>query len=98
MTGKATYDKGHWLEATDHIEKALELYKEALGDCYLLCEDGIHVNLTQPDMNPQKKELYEEYSLYAETMEYYELLVAIVKKVCLISLGLGYEWSCRLSV
>ena len=82
MIGKASYDKGHWLEATDHIEKALELYKEALGDCYLMCEDGIHVNLTQPDMNPQKKALYEEYSLYAETMEYYELLVAIVKKVC----------------
>lgn len=33
-------------------------------------------------MNPQKATLYEEYSLYAETMEYYELLVAIVKKVC----------------
>lgn len=81
MIGKASYDKGHWLEATDHIEKALVLYKEALGDCYLLCEDGIHVNLTQPDMNPQKAALYEEYSLYAETMEYYELLVAIVKKV-----------------
>ena len=54
MTGKASYDK-----ATDHIEKALELYKEALGDCYLLCEDCIHVNLTQPDMNPQKEKLYE---------------------------------------
>lgn len=58
------------------------LYKEALDDCYLLCEDGIDVNLTQPNMNPQKKALYEEYSLYAETMEYYELLVAVVKKVC----------------
>ena len=83
MTGKASYDKGHWLEATYHIEEALQLYKEALGDCYLLCEDGIHVYLTQPDMNPQKEKLYEEYSLYAETMEYCELLVAIAKKVYL---------------
>ena len=62
------------------------LYQEDLSNCYLLCEDGIDVNLTQPDMNPQKKELYEEYSLKAETMEYYELLVAVVKKVCASSI------------
>lgn len=70
------------MEATDHFERALILYKEGLSNCYLLCEDGIDVNLTQPNMNPQKKALYEEYSLNAETMEYYELLVAVVKKVC----------------
>ena len=81
MTGVASYEKMLWLEATNHFEKALVLYKEALGDCYLMCEDGIDVNLTQPDMNQQKKSLYEEYSLKAETMEYYELLVAIVKRV-----------------
>lgn len=51
MIGKASYDKG--LEAMDHIEKALVLYKEVLGNCYLLCEDGIEV---------------EEHSLYAETI------------------------------
>ena len=81
FSGLRSYEKEHWLEAVDHFEEALTLYQEALGDCYLLCEDGIDVNMTQPDMNPQKRALYEEYSLKAEAMEYNEILVAVIKKV-----------------
>lgn len=81
FSGLRTYGKEHWLEATDHFEEALALYKEALSNCYLLCEDEIDVNLTQPDINPQKKALYEEYHLEAEAMEYHEILVAVVKEV-----------------
>ena len=74
----------HWLEAADHFEQALTLYTEALSDCYLLCEDGININLTQPNINFEKKSLYEKYGLKAEMMEYNELLIAVIKKVQLI--------------
>lgn len=82
FSGRHSYNREHWLEAADHFEQALTLYKEALSNCYLICEDRIDVNLTQPNMNPQKKAIYEDYSLKAETMEYYELLVTVVKEVC----------------
>ena len=84
LPGTRSYNEEHWLEAADHFERALTLYAEALSDCYLLCEDGINVNLTQPNMNFEKKSLYEKYGLKAEMMEYNELLIAVIKKVCCI--------------
>ena len=81
LSGKRSYSKEHWLEAADHFEQALTLYAEALGDCYLLCEDGININLTQPNMNAEKQTLYEKYGLKAEMMEYNQLLIEVIKKV-----------------
>ena len=69
------------MEAKDHFEISLDKFKNALSDCYFLCEDLINVNLTQPDMNPTKKSLLEEYGFKSDTMEYYELLGTSIKKV-----------------
>ncbi len=44
-----------------------------LDDCYLLCEDVVNVNLTQPDMSPIKKDLLKEYGFKSDTMEFYEI-------------------------
>ena len=39
------------------------------------------VNLTQKDMNLQKKAKFDEYSFVPDTMEYYQLLVTIITEV-----------------
>ena len=39
------------------------------------------VNLTQKDMNPQKKAKYDEHEFVANTMEYYQLLVVIIREL-----------------
>lgn len=81
--GKEAYNREQWLEAMDAFENSLILFKEALNDCYLLCEDVIYLNLTQPNMNSIKKSLLEEYGLISDTMEYYELLAVSIKEVIL---------------
>lgn len=81
--GKEAYNREQWLEAMDAFENSLTLFKEALNDCYLLCEDVIYLNLTQPNMNSIKKSLLEEYGLISDTMEYYELLAVSIKEVIL---------------
>ena len=83
-TGKKAYNNELWLEAADHFEKALDLYKHELSDCQLLCEDVLVVNLTQPDMNDQKRALFEEYSLIPDTMEYYQLMATLIKDVSVL--------------
>lgn len=80
-TGRQAYSEEKWLEAKDHFENSLEEFKNALSDCYFLCEDLVHVNLTQPNMSPTKKGLLEEYGFKSDTMEYYELLGTTFKKV-----------------
>ena len=57
------------------------MYKAELSDCQLLCEDVFTVNLTQPDMNEQKREHFEEYSLVPDSMEYYQLMATLIKDV-----------------
>lgn len=79
--GKWAYTEEKWLEAKDHFENSLEVFRNSLSDCYFLCEDVINVNLTQPDMNPTKKSLLEEYGFKSDTMEYYELLGTSIKQV-----------------
>ena len=69
------------MESSDHFERSLTLYQEALNKCLLLCEDVLAVNLTQEDMNPQKKAKFDDYSFVPDTMEYYQLLVTIIKEV-----------------
>ena len=39
------------------------------------------VNLTQKDMNLQKQAKFDEYSFVPDTMEYYQLLVTIIREV-----------------
>ena len=80
-TGKAAYDHQMWLKSSDHFERSLTLYSETLNDCALRCEDILVVNLTQRDMNPQKKAKFEEYSFVPDTMEYYQLLVTVIREV-----------------
>ena len=81
VSGKRTYNEKKWLESKDHFEDSLDNFKAALSDCYLMCEDVISVNLTQPDMNEIKKNLMEDYNFKTDTMEYYELIKAAIKQV-----------------
>ena len=81
---KHDYNQQHWLESADGFEKGLVLYQEALQDCYMMCEDIIQVNLTDPNMDSQKITLYEDIKISADSMEYYELLATIVKEVRLL--------------
>ena len=81
ISGVQAYNEKKWLEAVDHFEKSLQHFKRALGDCYLLCEDVINVNLTDPNMNQAKIDLLDEYGLNSNTMEFYELLVASIREV-----------------
>jgi hypothetical protein len=69
------------LEAKDHFEHSLEIFKNTLSDCYFLCEDVVNVNLTQPDMSQSRKSLLEEYSFKSDTMELYQLLATSIKPV-----------------
>ena len=80
-TGKAAYEQQMWLKSSDYFERSLTLYPEALNDCALRCEDILVVNLTQKDMNPQKKAKFEEYSFVPDTMEYYQLLGTVIREV-----------------
>lgn len=75
------YNEGRWLEAVDLFENSLEVYKEGLQDCYLLCEDVVHLNLSEPNVNTMKKKLLDEYGFKSDTMEYYELLQMSIKEV-----------------
>ena len=79
--GKKAYNEEKWLEAVEHFEGSLLLYQEELSTCRLLCEDVLSINLTQPDMNEQKRKLFEEHSLVPDAMEYYDLLALIVQEV-----------------
>lgn len=81
LLGKEAYNEEKWLEAKDYFESSLERFKDALSDCYFMCEDVINLNLTQPDMNEMKKSLLEEYGFKSDTMEYYELLVTAIQQV-----------------
>ncbi len=79
--GRKAYNEEKWLEAVDLFESSLVLYQEELSTCRLLCEDVLSINLTQPDMNEQKRKLFEEHSLEPDAMEYYELLALITEEV-----------------
>lgn len=81
FSGKSLYFQGKWLEAVDFLEASLNVFKESLTDCYLLCEDVVYVNLTEPNINEMKKKLLEEYGFKSDTMEYYELLKVAIKEV-----------------
>ena len=84
LLGKQVYFQERWLEAVDLFENSLEVFKEDLGECYLLCEDIIHINLTEPNVNAMKKSLLEEYGFKSDTMEYYELLQVSLQEVCIL--------------
>ena len=45
------------------------------------------VNLTQRDMSPQKKAKFDEYEFVPDTMEYYPLMVTIVKELLECRIG-----------
>ena len=79
--GEETYGSERWLEAVDWFELSLLNFKSSLEDCYLLCEDVVNVNLTQPDMSPMKKELLQEYGFKSDTMEYYDIQVLAIVEV-----------------
>lgn len=79
--GKKAYNEEKWAEAAEQFESSLLLYQEELSTCRLLCEDVLSINLTQPDMNEQKRKLFEEHSLVPDAMEYYDLLALIVQEV-----------------
>ena len=79
---KQAYGSQRWLEASDLFELSLVKFRESLEDCYLLCEDVVHVNLTQPDMSPIKNALLREYGFQSDTMEYYEIQQLAVMEVC----------------
>ena len=81
QSGVEAYTQKRWLHAVDMMEDSLIKFQGALSDCYLLCEDVINVNLTEPNMNTLKKDLLEEYGFKSDTMEYYELLVTAIKEV-----------------
>ncbi len=80
-TGQTAYLEEKWLEAVDFFESSLVLYQDERSSCRLLCEDVLSINLTQPDMNEQKRKLFEEHSLEPDAMEYYELLALITQEV-----------------
>ena len=77
------YGQEDWLEAADLFEASLVQFRSALEDCYLLCEDVVHINMTQSDMSPMKKELLDEYGFKTDTMEYYEIMVTAIAEVCI---------------
>ncbi|XP_064394427.1 endoplasmic reticulum protein SC65-like [Halichondria panicea] len=87
VAGKKAYNEEKWAEAVEQFESSLLLYQEELSTCRLLCEDVLSINLTQPDMNEQKRKLFEEHSLVPDAMEYYDLLALIVQEVLSCRVG-----------
>lgn len=75
------YGQNNWLEAIDSFEASLVLFKDSLEDCYLLCEDMVHLNMTEPDMSPMKRDLLTEYGFKIDSMEYYDIMVTAIKEV-----------------
>ena len=53
------------------------------------------VNLTQKDMSLQKKAKFDEYEFVPDTMEYYPLLVTIVKEVLVCRIGCHEEMASK---
>ena len=94
-TGKQVYHQDKWLEAADLFESSLAVFQTDLSDCYLLCDDLIQVNLTEPNINTMKKSLLDEYGFQPDTMEYYELLRSSIREVCEVCSGTfkcGHFW------
>ena len=81
LEGKKLYEEENWLESTEAFERALGLYKEALGDCLLLCEDIVNLDLSQEGIGPQKLEKFDDYQFVVDSMEFYPLMTKIMKEV-----------------
>ena len=76
--GKKAYREGKWLEAAEVMEQAVSNYIATIRDCLLMCEDVVYVNFTR-DMSPLKYDLLKELDLLPNSMEFYQLLKAIME-------------------
>lgn len=83
FAGLEAYESEHYLEAVDLIESALPMYKQALNDCLLMCEDMLVMNITEENMTMGMREILEHYSnaLIPDTLDYYSVLAKAIKEV-----------------
>ena len=51
----------------------------------------MNVNLTHQDMSPEKRAKFAEYDFVADTMEYYPLMVTIVRELLQCRIGCHVE-------
>lgn len=83
LTGLNAYENEHYLEAVDLIESALPMYRQALNNCLLMCEDILVVNITDRDMSQGMREIMDHYvySLSVDMLEYHSVLATAVREV-----------------
>ena len=83
MPGTDAYENEHYLEAVDHIETSLPLYRKALDQCCLMCEDMLVMNITDSNMSSQLREILHHYrdSLSVDMLDYHAVLVTAVREV-----------------
>lgn len=77
---KEAYGEEKWLEAAELLEEAINDYMEATNKCLLMCNDVIYVNFTDPDMPESTYKLLEEMGFLPDSMEYNDLLKALIKE------------------
>lgn len=81
LVAKAAYENKEWQKSVDSFESALALYNEALEHCQLVCEDSMHINMSQHGVSGQKVAKFNQHSLSVDSMEYYALLTTIVREL-----------------
>ncbi len=76
---KNAYGEEEWLKSAELLEEAIDGYVTAIKDCLLMCEDVVYVNFTDPNSSQSKLNILEYAKLLPDSMEYYQLLKAILK-------------------
>ena len=81
--GLKAYESERYLEAVDFFESALPLYRQALDQCLLLCEDLLVMNITDSHMSQGMLEILDHYShlLSPDTLDYHSVLATAVREV-----------------
>ena len=80
LVAKTAYENKEWHKSVDSFESALVLYHEALERCQLVCEDSVHINMSQ-GVSVQKKAKFDQHGLSVDSMEYYTLLTTIIREL-----------------
>lgn len=83
LEGLKSYESEHYLEAVDLIESALPMYRQALDQCLLLCEDMLVMNITESDMSQGMRDVLAHYSqlLTPDMLDYHTVMATAVREV-----------------
>ena len=77
---KKAYGEERWLEAADLLEEAIDGYVTAINECRQMCEDVVYINFTDTSISESKLSILKNGAFLPDSMEYYQLLSAILKK------------------